>query len=46
MEVFCDEAGFTGNKLLDAKQDVFAYAAVAITSSYAMELVEKAKKDF
>jgi dihydrofolate reductase len=28
--VFCDEAGFTGNNLLDSEQEVFALAGAAI----------------
>lgn len=46
IHVFCDEAGFTGNKLLDAEQEVFSYAAVAIEPDEAAELVEQIKRDF
>ena len=46
MHIFCDEAGFTGNKLRDADQDVFAYASVAIHPDAAHELVERTRKDF
>ena len=46
MHIFCDEAGFTGNKLRDAEQDVFAYASVAIHPDAAHELVERTRKDF
>ena len=45
MNIYCDEAGFTGNKLRDAEQDVFAYATVAIHPSEAQEIVERARVD-
>lgn len=45
MHIFGDEAGFTGNKLRDAEQDVFAYATVAIHPDAAQELVARVKKD-
>jgi hypothetical protein len=46
LNVFCDESGFTGNKLLDVEQEIFSYAAVAITSDEAQELVERLRRDF
>jgi hypothetical protein len=46
IHVFCDESGFTGNKLLDAEQEVFTYAAAAIEPGEAAELVEQVKRDF
>jgi hypothetical protein len=46
IHVFCDEAGFTGNKLLDAEQEVFSYASIAIEPSEAAELVEQIRRAF
>ena len=46
MNIFCDEAGFTGNNLLDAQQDVFAYAAIAICPEIAQERVTRVIHDF
>jgi hypothetical protein len=46
MHIFCDEAGFTGNNLLDADQDIFAYAAIAVTPDVARERVTRAIQDF
>jgi hypothetical protein len=44
--VFCDEAGFTGNNLLDTEQEVGALAGVAIGAGHATEVVERAIRDF
>src|SRR5450432_1873811 len=44
--VFCDEAGFTGNNLLDRAQEVFVYAGVAIEAGRAREIVERITRDF
>jgi hypothetical protein len=44
--IFCDEAGFTGNNLLDSAQEVFVFAGVAIEGERAAELVEKTLCDF
>lgn len=44
--VFCDEAGFTGNNLLDASQEVFAFAGVALTHEEAKGIVERTIADF
>jgi hypothetical protein len=44
--IFCDEAGFTGNNLLDREQEVFTFAAVAIAADEAKEIVERTKVDF
>jgi len=38
--VYFDESGFTGNRLLDSQQPIFSYAAVVIEESEAKELVE------
>ncbi len=40
-DVFCDEAGFTGDNLLDSKQPLFAYAAVKIEPAQAAELAKE-----
>jgi len=44
--VFCDEAGFTGNNLLDSEQEVFALAGVAMETDKAREVVERTLRDF
>src|SRR5213593_3514807 len=44
--VFCDEAGFTGNNLLDGEQEVFALAGAAIEPDRAKEVVERTVRDF
>lgn len=46
LHVFCDESGFTGNRLLDAEQEIFSYAAVAIDPAEASELISKVRRDF
>jgi hypothetical protein len=43
--VYCDEAGFTGNNLLDHQQPFFAYSAVAIEAAEAAEIVEHIMRD-
>src|SRR5882672_9196151 len=45
MNIFCDEAGFTGNNLLDAEQDIFVYATVATPVEIARERVERIIRD-
>ena len=44
--IYGDEAGFTGNNLLDPQQPIFAYATVAIDPQGAAELVAKTIRDF
>lgn len=44
--VFCDEAGFTGNNLLDREQEVFAFAGVAVTHDEARHIVDRTINDF
>ncbi len=44
--VFCDEAGFTGNNLLDSAQEVFVFAGVAMPGERAIEVVERTRRDF
>ena len=43
--VYCDEAGFTGNNLLDEHQPAFAYASVAIEESEADKVVRRIRAD-
>jgi hypothetical protein len=43
--VYCDEAGFTGNNLLDHQQPFFAYSAVALEEAEAAEIVEHIVRD-
>jgi hypothetical protein len=45
-EIYCDEAGFTGNNLMDKDQLYFAFASVAINEEKAKEYVSKISKDF
>ncbi len=44
--IYCDEAGFTGNNLLDTDQPFFAFATIAINSGEATAVVERAIKDY
>jgi hypothetical protein len=44
--VFCDEAGFTGDNLLDSAQEVFTFAGVSIEEGCAREVVERTIRDF
>jgi hypothetical protein len=46
LHIFCDEAGFTGNKLLDAEQEIFSYVAVAIEPEAAKDMVARLRRDF
>lgn len=46
LHVFCDEAGFTGNRLLDAAQEVFSCAAVAMDPVEATDMVSRFQRDF
>ena len=45
-EIYCDESGFTGNKLLDRTQPFFTYASVAVRNEDAKYFVEKIIKDY
>ncbi len=45
LDLFLDESGFTGSRLLDADQPVFAYASVAIEEQRAWEILDRARKD-
>ena len=42
--IYCDEAGFTGNNLLDEQQPAFAYASVAIEETEADRIVRRLRK--
>ena len=44
--IFCDEAGFTGNNLLDKEQEVFAFAGISVSEDRAAETVERTLRDF
>jgi hypothetical protein len=39
--VYCDEAGFTGDRMLDAQQPMFTYGTVAIDEAQARDIVER-----
>ena len=45
-EIYCDEAGYTSNNLLDKEQPYFAYSSVAINNDEAKEFVKKIIKDY
>lgn len=45
-EIYCDESGFTGNNLLDAKDTYFSYAAVAVNHEEAKEFVDRVINDY
>lgn len=44
--IYCDEAGFTGNNLLDREQEHFVFGSVAIEPDDARSLVEQVIRDF
>lgn len=44
--IYCDEAGFTGNNLLDREQPFFAFATVAIEPEAAKDVVAKTVRDY
>ncbi len=46
MPIFVDEAGFTGNDLLNDEQPFFVLSSVHISDAEAQHLVEKTKKNF
>lgn len=37
--IYCDEAGFTGNNMLDAQQPMFTYASVAMDQTEARDFI-------
>ena len=45
-QVYFDEAGFTGNNLLDSEQPLFVYAGVAIAPSLASKIHATAISEF
>lgn len=42
--IYCDEAGFTGNHMLDMQQPVFTYASVAMDPTEAKDLIEDIRR--
>lgn len=44
--VYCDDAGFTGDNLLNPQQPFFAYSAVAIEPDQAAALVKELRRSF
>ncbi|WP_315927388.1 DUF3800 domain-containing protein [Mesorhizobium sp. SP-1A] len=44
--ISCDEAGFTGPKLLDDNQPIFAYAAIDLSADKASALVDEIKAKY
>lgn len=45
LDVFFDESGFTGPRLLDPAQRFFSYASVAITDDEAWTILSRARED-
>jgi hypothetical protein len=45
-QIYCDESGTTGNKLMDPNQPLFSYASIAISHEEAKACVEKARRDY
>lgn len=41
LQIYCDESGFTGNRLLDAGQPIFTFASVASNEQESKYIVEK-----
>ena len=46
LQIYCDESGFTGNRLLDVDQPIFTFASVASNEQEAKYIVEKIIKDY
>jgi hypothetical protein len=46
LEIYCDEAGFTGENLLNPSQRYFGYGSVAISAADASDLVSRTMRDF
>jgi hypothetical protein len=44
IDVFCDESGYTGTKLLDPEQRIFAFAAVAVSDDEAWRIIDAARR--
>jgi Protein of unknown function (DUF3800) len=45
-QIYCDESGMTGPKLLDSDQQYFSYASIAIDADIAQECIERIVKDY
>lgn len=43
-EVYCDEAGYTGDDLREEKQPYFAYAGVAVGAAEATEIIQEIRQ--
>ena len=43
--IFCDEAGFTGDHMLDEEQPVFTFASVAVEESEAKQIVSRLRAE-
>jgi hypothetical protein len=44
-KIYCDEAGFTGNRMLDAEQTLFTYSSVALDPKAADRIVASARAE-
>lgn len=44
IEVFCDESGYTGTRLLDPEQRIFSFAAVAVPDDEAWAILDAARR--
>lgn len=44
IEIFCDESGYTGTRLLDPEQRVFSFAAVAVPDAEAWRILDGARR--
>ena len=42
--IYCDEAGFTGNNMLDTEQPIFTYASVAMDQTEAKDLIMRIRQ--
>jgi hypothetical protein len=46
LEIYCDEAGYTGSVLLDPAQLYFAYSSIAISDAEAKEIIASSRSRF
>lgn len=46
IEIYCDESGYTGTRLLDPDQRIFSFAAVAIGDEEAGAIIEAARRRY
>lgn len=44
IEIFCDESGYTGTRLLDPEQRIFSFSAVAVPDAEAWQILDAARK--